>query len=127
MTVRFVLAAFLVSSIALAAPPASPAPEVARALARELVDGKYDAAFGRFDEPLRRLFGRAELEKLLEAKRGARAPAREVAVAQRRNDADGVTTTVRVLWTHGAPTTIEATVRPDGRIAHLQLWDEDDP
>ena len=124
------LASLLVASVALAERPtgaAGPADQVALDLARELVDGRYDAAFARFDEPLRKLFGRADLERLMQAKRTERAPVRALVPTQRRNDADGVTVTVRVKWTRGAPSTLEATVRPDGRVAQLLLWDEDDP
>lgn len=103
---------------------ASPA-EVARALARELSDGRYDAAFARFAEPLRRQFPRAELERAMEPRR-ARAPVR-LSLLRRRATADGTTLTMRARWASGTPSEIEATVGSDGRVVHLQIWDDDDP
>lgn len=132
MTGRFggVALALLLATPGLARQHASAAPlpvEIARQLARELVDGKYDAAFARFDEPLRKSFGRGELERVLALRRERGAPARELAVLHQRSDGTVATITVRVKWTRGVSTEIEATVGADGRIAQLQIWDDDDP
>ena len=111
----------LVAAVARAEPPAT----VARTLARELTDGRYDAAFARFAEPLRRQFPRAELERVMEPRR-ARAPAR-VSLLRRRAASDGTTLTMRARWSTGTPSEIEATVGSDGRVVHLSIWDDDDP
>jgi murein DD-endopeptidase MepM/ murein hydrolase activator NlpD len=100
--------------------------EVAQALARELSDGKYDAALARFDPALQKQFPRAELARAMDPRR-AHGPVVKTSVARRQPASDGTTVAVRLKWKNGLPTEVQATVRPDGRVAHLLIWDDDDP
>lgn len=116
------------ASGATAAPaPASAAEQIALAVARDLADGRYDAALARFDGPLRRQLGRAELERLFEPRRRQRAPLTTVRVHDRKSDGGGMTLTVQCQWSRGAASELLVTVRANGEIAQLLSWDDDDP
>jgi murein DD-endopeptidase MepM/ murein hydrolase activator NlpD len=122
----------LLLCLALAASPAfaSPAPGVdgetiSRDLARELVDGKYDAVVARLDAAAAKVITHDALARILDPLRAERAPARSVVPRLSNAKPDGTTTyTIKGNWTRGAVSDIIVTVRDDGKVVGLLIRDQ---
>jgi murein DD-endopeptidase MepM/ murein hydrolase activator NlpD len=105
----------------------SSADAVALAVARALADGNYAAAHARFDGALGKQMGPADVARLLEPRRRARAPLTSLRIRDRRADAGGTTLTVQCSWSRGGASELQLTVRRDGVVTQLLSWDDDDP
>ncbi len=117
---------------ALAAPAVADEPPdletIARDTVRDLADGRYDAAFQRFDSRMRAAVPLAAVAAVMDPVRKERAPARSVIVRLRHDNAEGtVAFTVKCNWQRGAVSNAVVTLLPDGRIAGLAITDEQAP
>ena len=106
--------------------PAAADPEIiSRDIVRELVDGKYDAAYARFSANMKAAIPREKLAEIMDPLRNDRGPARSVIPRLRHDEIGGrVEYTVKANWTRGAVTDVKVTVQPDGVVVGLHIRNE---
>ncbi len=101
-----------------AAPPSAPE-RVANDIARQLVDGRYDAIAARFTPEMRAKIGPDQLRQVTDPLRAERGPATDLRV----QPADGKGIPVEITWSKGNASQLLVVLSDDGRIAGLRIHD----